>query len=74
MSKTTPKAKPRKSYITTPAEPIAAEPTPADRGLQCPRCRSTDWKVTATRPQINMILRKRECQKCGFVCSTREKI
>lgn len=52
------------------------EPTtpPPARGIACPRCKGTVWKVDGTRPAANRLVRVRTCKGCRLRVRTRESI
>lgn len=43
-------------------------------GIHCPGCGKRSLRVVATRPVPGGIRRRRECNLCGFRCSTIETV
>jgi transcriptional regulator NrdR family protein len=46
---------------------------PKARGLSCPRCNATRWRVLESRRSPGRITRVRECRGCELRCRTAER-
>lgn len=58
-----------------PQPPKPIEKADEQRGIVCPRCGCTDFRVVYTRASWgNRIVRRRECRHCGRRVTTTERL
>lgn len=55
-------------------EPSPEVTPPSPRGIVCPRCKGTKWRVVETRPVPGRLIRIRTCVGCLLQVRTREVI